>query len=61
MFYCNVAGGATVREVFDSLDKDGNGTLDVSKNDEFCIKTEKLCIKNEELSIKNDEFCSVMR
>ena len=38
--------------------------LDVSKdeefcikNEEFCIKNEKFCIKNEELCIENDEFC----
>ena len=31
--------------------------VEVSKNDEFCIKNVKLCIKNEKLCIKNEGFC----
>ena len=30
--------------------------VEVSKNDEFSIKTEKLCVKNEEFCIENGEF-----
>ena len=32
----------------------------MSKNDEFCIKSEELGFKNEELCITNEEFCIKM-
>ena len=31
--------------------------VNVSNNDELCMKNEELCIKNEELCIENDGFC----
>ena len=35
-----------------------DGRLQVSQNEEFCIKKKELCIKNEELCIKNEECFS---
>ena len=35
--------------------------MEVSQNDEICIKNDDLCIKNEEFCIKDDEFCSPRR
>ena len=34
------------------------GAAEVSKIDEFCIKTEKRCVVNEELCIENEELCT---
>ena len=41
--------------------------IEVSKNDELCIKNEdlrieneELCVKNEDFCIKNDDFCSAI-